>query len=143
MKIYSDVPNPGQEDLQKFINKINETESIVIASEFTNATGRGSTIREVKETKKDEPPNQNRVHHMCGKAHKRGACEVVCDGCGMKGSHKKDKCWKLYPDLRPKDMRNRRDGERGRKKDRSRSKSREGEERKRGRERSSPYPRPI
>ena len=38
LKIYSDVPNPGQEDLQKFINKINEMESIVIASEFTNAT---------------------------------------------------------------------------------------------------------
>ena len=36
-------------------------ESIVTASEFTNATGRGSTIREVKEIKKDEPPNQNRV----------------------------------------------------------------------------------
>ena len=50
--MYSDVPNPGQEDLQKFINKINEMESIVIASEFTNATGRGSTIREVKEIKK-------------------------------------------------------------------------------------------
>ena len=91
MKIYSDVPNPGQEDLQKFINKINEMKSIGIASEFTNATGRSSTIRKVEEIRKDEPPNQNRVHHVCGKAHKRGACEVVCDGCGMKGSHKKDK----------------------------------------------------
>ena len=52
-------------------------ELIVIASEFTNATGRGSTIREVKEIKKDEPPNQNRVHHVCRKAHKRGACLQV------------------------------------------------------------------
>ena len=140
MKIYSEIPNPLQEDLEKFLNKINEMESIVIASEFNNVTGRGSTIREVKEIKNDEP-NQTRVHHVCGKSHKRGACDIVCKGCGMKGSHKEDKCWKLYPDLKPKDMRNGRDGDRGRKKDRSRSKSREkeGEERKRGRERSSPY----
>ena len=44
----------------------------------------------------------------------------------MKGSHKEEKCWKLHPDLKPKDMRNGRDErDRGRKKERSRSKSRE------------------
>ena len=48
LKIYSEIPNPLQEDLQKFLNKINEMESIVIASEFNNVTGRGSTNRELK-----------------------------------------------------------------------------------------------
>ena len=84
-----------EEDLQKFINKINEMESIVIASEFRNTTGRGSTIREVKELKNYEP-NQAKVHHVCGKSHKRGPCDIVCKGCGMKGSHKEEKCWKLH-----------------------------------------------
>ena len=51
LKIYSETPNPLEEDLQKFLNKINEMERIVIASEFRNTTGRGSTIREVKELK--------------------------------------------------------------------------------------------
>ena len=63
----------------------------------------------------------------------------------MKGSHKEEKCWKLHPELKPKDMRNGRDErDRGSKKERLRSKSREkeGEERNRGHERS-PYPRPI
>ena len=40
-----------EEVLQKFLNKINEMKSIVIASEFRNTTGRGGTIREVKELK--------------------------------------------------------------------------------------------
>ena len=98
LKIYSESPNPLKEDLQKFINKINEMESIVIASEFRNTTGRGSTIREVKELKPEET-RPAYTHYVCGKAHKRGSCEVVCKGCGMK-------CWKLHPELKPKDMRN-------------------------------------
>ena len=109
-----------EEDLQKFLNKINEMESIVIASEFRNTTGRGGTIREVKELKNEETKPVS-VHHVCGKSHKRGSCDVVCKGCGMKGSHKEDKCWKLHPELKPKDMRNgREERDRGRQKERSR-----------------------
>ena len=120
LKIYSETPNLLEEDLQKFLNKINEMESIVIASEFRNTTGRGGTIREVKELKNEEP-KQASVHHVCGKSHKRGSCDVVCKGCGMKGSHKEDKCWKLHPELKPKDMRNgREERDRGRQKERSR-----------------------
>ena len=140
LKIYSETPNPLEEDLQKFLNKINEMESIVIASEFRNTTGRGGTIREVKELKNEET-KQASVHHVCGKSHKKGSCDVVCKGCGMKGSHKEEKCWKLHPELKPKDMRNgREERDRGRQKERSRSKSREKDEegKKRRRERS-PY----
>ena len=109
-----------EEDLQKFLNKINEMESIVIASEFRNTTGRGGTIREVKELKNEET-KQASVHHVCGKSHKKGSCDVVCKGCGMKGSHKEEKCWKLHPELKPKDMRNgREERDRGRQKERSR-----------------------
>ena len=33
LKIYSETPNPSEEDLHKFLNKIKEMESIVIASD--------------------------------------------------------------------------------------------------------------
>ena len=52
LKINSENPNPSEEDLHKFLNKIKEMESIVIASEFRNTTGRGGTIRQVTELKK-------------------------------------------------------------------------------------------
>ena len=46
LKIYSETPNPSEEDIQKFLNKIKEMESIVTASEFRNTTGgRGGNIR--------------------------------------------------------------------------------------------------
>ena len=139
MKIYSETPNPSEEDLQKFLNKIKEMESIVTASKFRNTTGRGGTFRKVTELKNEET-KQVSVHHICGKSLKKGSCDVVCKGCGMKGSHKEEKCWKLHPELKPKDMRNgREERDRGRQKERSRSKSREKDEegKKRGRERSS------
>merc|ERR1711888_277150 len=72
LKIYSETPNPLEEDLQKFLNKINEMESIVIASEFRNTTGRGGTIREVKELNNEEA-KQASFHHVCGKSHKKNA----------------------------------------------------------------------
>ena len=61
----------------------------------------------------------------------------------MKGSHKEEKCWKLHPELKPKDMRNGRE-----ERDRGRQRKNPGQkvekkmrkEKKRGRERS-PYPR--
>ena len=105
MKIYSENPNPSEEDLYKSSSKIKEIESIVIASKFRNTTGRGSTIRVVTEQKNEET-KQAQVHHVCGKSHKKGSCEVVCKGCGMKGSHKEEKCWRLHLELKPKNMRN-------------------------------------
>ena len=81
---------------------------------------------------------------MCaGKSHKKGACDVVCTGCGMKGSHKVDKYWKIHPELKPRNMMNgkkERDRGRYREKSRSRSRDKEVEGNKRGREKS-PYPR--
>ena len=126
MKLYSETPNPSEDDLQKFLTTMKEMESIVTASEFKNtADGRVRRVPELKqeETKQDNP------HFLCGKAHKKGQCAQICKGCKMKGSHKEEQCWVLHPQLRPKDFRNGREGkDRGRKKDRSRSKSREGEE---------------
>ena len=56
---------------------------------------------------------------MCVVNHIKEARDIVCKGCGMKGSHKEEKCWKLHPDLKPKDIRNGRDErDRGRKKER-------------------------
>ena len=54
LKIYSETPNPSEEDLHKFLTRIKEMESIVIASEFRSATGRGSTVRVVTEQKNEE-----------------------------------------------------------------------------------------
>ena len=54
LKIYSETPNPSEVDLQKFLNKIKEMESIVIASEFRNTTGSGGTIRQMTEIKNEE-----------------------------------------------------------------------------------------
>ena len=114
LKIYSETPNPSEEDLHKFLTKIKEMESIVIASKFRNVTGRGSTIRVVTEQKNEET-KQAQLHHVCGKSHKKGSCEQVCKGCGMKGSHKEEKCWKLHPELKPKHISNgREERDRGR-----------------------------
>ena len=43
LKLYSETPNPSEDDLHKFLTKIKEMESIVTASEFKNTAG--STIR--------------------------------------------------------------------------------------------------
>ena len=121
MKLYSENPNPLEEDLQKFLNEITEMESIVTASEFKNTTGgRGGTIRRVPELRTEETKQDN-AHYLCGKPHKKGQCDLVCKGCKMKGSHKEEKCWVLHPELRPKGLRNDREGkDRGRKRGRSR-----------------------
>ena len=106
LKLYSETPNPLDEDLQKFINKIKEMESIVTASEFRNTTGgRGGTIRRVPELKTEETKQDN-AHYLCGKSHKKGQCDLVCKGCKMKGSHKEEQCWVFHPQLRTKDFRN-------------------------------------
>ena len=58
---------------------------------------------------------------------------MVCTGCGMKGSHKVDKCWKIHPELKPRNMVNgkeERDRGRHREKSRSRSREKEGEGKK-------------
>ena len=117
-------------------------ESLGLACDFRNTTGRG-TIRAVTEVKNEETMKQPHIHHVCGKAHKKGSCDVVCKGCGMKGSHKEDKCWKIHPELKPRNMMNgreERDRGRHRKISRSRSREKDGEGKKRGREKS-PYPR--
>ena len=100
LKLYSETPNPSEDDLQKFLTTIKEMESIVTASELKNtADGRVRRVPELKqeETKQDNP------HFLCGKAHKKGQCAQICKGCKMKGSHKEEQCWVLHPQLRPKD----------------------------------------
>ena len=54
LKRYSETPNPSEEYLFKFSNKIKEIESIVIASKLRNTTGRGSTIWVLTEQKNEE-----------------------------------------------------------------------------------------
>ena len=31
---------------------------------------------------------------------------MVCKGFGMKGSHKVERCWKIHPELKPRNMMN-------------------------------------
>ena len=62
----------------------------------------------------------------------------------MFGSHKPEKCWKLHPELKPKNMASGEERDKVRYRDRSRERSRSKEKgregSKRGREKS-PYPR--
>ena len=104
LKLFQENPNPTQEDLYLIANKIKEIESLGLACEYRNIeTGRGG-VRSVIEIKKDDPVKPLYVHYLCGKNHKKGKCDVVCTGCGMLGSHKPEKCWKLHPELKPKHM---------------------------------------
>ena len=110
-------------------------ESLGLACDFRH------TIRAVTEVKNEETMKQPHIHHVCGKAHKKGSCDVVCKGCGMKGSHKVDKCWKIHPELKPRNMMNgKEERDRGinREKFMSRSRDKEGEGNKRGRKKN-PY----
>ena len=104
MKLFQENPNPSEEDLCLFSNKIKEVESLGLACEYRNInTGRGG-VRSVIETKKEEPVKPPYVHYLYGENHKKGKCDVVCTGCGMLGSHKPKKCWKLHPELKPKNL---------------------------------------
>ena len=101
LKLFQENPNPSEEDLCLFSNKIKEVESLGLACEYRNInTGRGG-VRSVLETKKEEPVKPPYVHYLCGKNHKKGKCDVVCTGCGMFGSYKPEKSWKLNPELKP------------------------------------------
>ena len=85
MKLFQENPNPTQEDLYLFANKIKEIESLGLACEYRNTeTGRDG-VRSVQETKKEEPVKPPYVHYFCGKNHKKGKCDVVCAGCDMFG----------------------------------------------------------
>ena len=75
LKLYSETPNPSEDDLQKFLTKIKEMESIVTASEFKNTAG--GVIRQVPELKQEETKKDN-PHFVCGKSHKKGKCAQVC-----------------------------------------------------------------
>ena len=99
----------------------------------------GGGVRSVVEIKKDDHDKPLYVHYLCGKNHKKGKCDVVCTGCGMLGSHKPGMCWKLHPELKPKNMTGGEGRYRERSRDRSRSREKGGEGSKRGREKS-PYP---
>ena len=102
MKLFQENPNPSEDDLYMFANKIKEVESLGLACEYRNVTkGRGG-IRSVQEIKKEETVKPPWVHYLCGKNHKKGACAFVCTGCDMIGSHKPEGCWKLHPELKPK-----------------------------------------
>ena len=102
LKLLQEHPNPSEDDLGIFANKIKEVESLGLACEYRNATtGRGGIRSVVEITKKEETDKPPWIHHLCGKNHKKGACDFVCTGCGKFGSHKPEKCWKLHPELKP------------------------------------------
>ena len=76
LKLFQENPNPTQEDLYLFANKIKEIESLGLACEYRNIeTGRGG-VRSVVEIKKDDPVKPQFVHYLCGKNHKKGKCGV-------------------------------------------------------------------
>ena len=133
LKQYSEMPNPKEEDLTKFITVIKEFESLVTASEFK--IQQGNTMRRVQE----EPKQEANPHYLCGKVHKCGKCTQKCTGFDMIEAD----CWVLHPHKKPKDAGNTKRGkDRGRWRDRTRSKSRETEDnrtKKKGREQSR-YP---
>ena len=86
LKLLQENPNPSEDDLCIFANKIKEVESLGLACEYRNVTtGRGG-IRSVQEIKKEETVKPPWVHYLCGKNHKKG-CTFVCTGCDMIGSH--------------------------------------------------------
>ena len=93
-----------------------------------------SVTQKVPEEKDVVNRQEDRLHYLCGKVHRKGQCTFECTGCGMKGSHKPDKCFVLYPHLRRQGRGSDRQGYRHR--DRSKSKSVE-RPKHRG---SSPYP---
>ena len=83
LKLLQENPNPSEDDLCIFANKIKEVESLGLACEYRNVTtGRGGT-RYVQEIKKEETVKPPLVHYLCGKNHKKGACAFVCTGCDM------------------------------------------------------------
>ena len=115
LKLLQEHPNPSEDDLGIFANKIKEVESLGLACEYRNATtGRGGIRSVVEITKKEETDKPPWIHHLCGKNHKKGACAIVCTGCGMKGSHKPPGCWKLHPELKPKYIEDREERDRAR-----------------------------
>ena len=125
-----DNPNPSVTDGPKFMAKIKQLESLENAVEYT---------MNVKQTKlvflvTQKVPEEDKPYYLCRKVYKKGQCTFECKGCGMKGSHKPDKCFVLHPHLR----RQRRGSDSQECRYRDRSKSKSGERSKqRG---SSPYP---
>ena len=81
LKLFSELPNPKEEEMTKFISTIKENEAIVTAKVFRVQTGRG--VARVQE----EPQTEIRPHNLCGLVHKRGKCSQKCSGCGKYGSH--------------------------------------------------------
>ena len=68
IKLYQETPNPSENDLYKFANKIKEVESLGLACDYRNlTTGRGN-IRAVLEVKNEETIKQPYIHHVCGKS---------------------------------------------------------------------------
>ena len=59
---------------------------------------------------------------------------MLCTGCGMFGSHKPEKCWKLHPELKPKNMAGGEERDKGRYRDQERGLEAEKKEGKEARE---------
>ena len=110
LKQFSELPNPKEEEMTKFISVIKEYESIVTAKDYKVQTGRG--VGRVQE----EQQTEARPHNLCGMAQKRGKCTQKCSGCNKMWSHLEADCWVLHPTKKGRD--------RGRGRDRTHSKSR-------------------
>ena len=118
---------------------IREHESMVRAREFMEETG--PNMRVVRQ--EGEQNVGSRPHRLCGKVHGRNECKVQCPCCKKVGSHRKEDCYELYPDKRPKSWitPTKKKGK-GRGNDRERSRSKSGERGEKSKERREPSPHP-
>merc|ERR1711888_161686 len=71
---------------------------MVRAREFKEETGQNMrVVRQEGEQNVGRNP-----HRLCGKVHGRNECKVQCPCCKKVGSHRKEDCFELYPEKRPK-----------------------------------------
>ena len=139
IEAYRENPDPDEKGLEIFQKVIREHESMIRAREFKEETA--PHIRVVRQ--EDEPNVGSRPHRLCGKVHGRNECKVQCPCCKKMGSHRKEDCYELYPDKRPKSWNTptKKKGKgRGTERERSRSKSVEKGEKSKERREPSPYP---
>ena len=104
--------------------RIKQLESLENAVEYTRNVKQMKPVLWVTQTVPEEKDvvnrQEDRPHYFCGKVHRKDQCTIQCTGCGMKRSHKLDKCF-VHPHKRCQGRGSDRQGYRHR--DRSKSKS--------------------
>ena len=138
-------PDPDEEGLESFLKVIRDHEAMVKAREFKEMSG--AYVTSVRPD--GEPIVAQNPHRVCGKVHGRGECKFQCPEC--KKPHRKEDCYELHPEKRPKSWitppkkkgkgrGSDRERSRGNDRERSRSKSVEKREKPKDRRAQSPYP---